>query len=201
MSPPKMRLAFSADFGIVWGGFVLLNGTFRAMPAAPALVHSAPDSRRYRASAHSCSRRHPYPSVQDDRSALRRPASRLLATRHTRPRNAWCSQNAASVAAMFARHGSLTINSGKPAVGRAAITASAQSFMTAFPTWSTMDRLEEQEARNGDVSLTLTGTNTGPGAGQARSHQWLRGMGHRPDGLIVTLVIIYEADYKRQLNG
>ena len=37
--------------------------------------------------------------------------------------SAWCSQNAASVAAFFAEGGSLQINDGKPAVGRAAITA------------------------------------------------------------------------------
>ena len=35
---------------------------------------------------------------------------------------AWCSNNAASVAAFFARDGSLTINGGTPAVGRVAIT-------------------------------------------------------------------------------
>jgi hypothetical protein len=46
---------------------------------------------------------------------------------------AWCSQNAASVAAFFADRGSLKINDGAPAVGRAAIAAAAQSFMTAFP--------------------------------------------------------------------
>ena len=33
---------------------------------------------------------------------------------------AWCSQNAASVAACFAESGSLTINDGAPAVSRAA---------------------------------------------------------------------------------
>jgi uncharacterized protein (TIGR02246 family) len=46
---------------------------------------------------------------------------------------AWCSQNAASVAGFFAPEGSLTINHGTPSVGRAAITAVAQSFMSAFP--------------------------------------------------------------------
>jgi uncharacterized protein (TIGR02246 family) len=46
---------------------------------------------------------------------------------------AWCSQNAAGVAGFFAPDGSLTINDGTPSVGREAITAAAQSFMTAFP--------------------------------------------------------------------
>ena len=53
-----------------------------------------------------------------------------FATRYTA---AWCSQDAASVAAFYAPDGSLTINAGAPAVGRAAITAAAQSFMSAFP--------------------------------------------------------------------
>lgn len=44
---------------------------------------------------------------------------------------AWCSQNAASVAAFFSEAGSLKINDGDPSVGRAAIIAAAQGFMTA----------------------------------------------------------------------
>jgi uncharacterized protein (TIGR02246 family) len=76
---------------------------------------------------------------------------------------AWCSQNAASVAAHFAPQGSLTINNGAPAVGRAAITVSAQSFMTAFPDMQVqMDKLVIE----GDSAIyhwTLTGTNTGQG--------------------------------------
>ena len=69
-------------------------------------------------------------------------ASRLrdFATRYT---GAWCSQDAASVASFFAENGSLTINRGTPAVGREAITASAQGFMTAFPDLMVrMDTLE-----------------------------------------------------------
>ena len=34
---------------------------------------------------------------------------------------AWCSQNPESVAAFFAENGSLSVNDGPPAVGRAAI--------------------------------------------------------------------------------
>lgn len=76
---------------------------------------------------------------------------------------AWCSQDAASVAAFYAEDGSLTINEGVPSVGRAAITASAQGFMTAFPDMIvTMDEVSV----DGDHAIyrwTLTGTNTGPG--------------------------------------
>lgn len=39
---------------------------------------------------------------------------------------AWCSQNAASVAAFFAEGGSLKVNDAAPALGRTAITAAAQ---------------------------------------------------------------------------
>ncbi|MGE0463135.1 MAG: nuclear transport factor 2 family protein [Vicinamibacterales bacterium] len=83
-----------------------------------------------------------------------------LGTRYTA---AWCSQDAASVAAFYAEDGSLTINEGGPSVGRAAITASAQGFMTAFPDMIvTMDEVSV----DGDHAIyrwTLTGTNTGPG--------------------------------------
>ena len=46
---------------------------------------------------------------------------------------AWCSMDPARVAAHYAVAGSLAINGGSPAVGRAAITATAQGFCTALP--------------------------------------------------------------------
>jgi len=76
---------------------------------------------------------------------------------------AWCSQDAARVAAFFAEDGSLTINGGAPAAGRSAIAASAQGFMTAFPDLVvSMDSIDVER----DIVLyrwTLVGTNTGPG--------------------------------------
>jgi len=76
---------------------------------------------------------------------------------------AWCSQDAARVAAFFAEGGSLTINGGAPAAGRAAIAASAQGFMTAFPDLVvSMDSIDV-ERDNVLYRWTLTGTNTGPG--------------------------------------
>ena len=76
---------------------------------------------------------------------------------------AWCSQDAASVAACFAEAGLLQINDGGPVVGRPAIAAAAQVFMTAFPDMVVvMDGLR----RVGDHlewHWTMTGTNTGPG--------------------------------------
>ena len=85
---------------------------------------------------------------------------REFATKYTA---AWCSQNAASVAAFFAEGGSLKINDGAPSVGRTAITAAAQGFMTAFPDMVvTMNGI----SLDGDHAVyrwTLTGTNSGPG--------------------------------------
>jgi uncharacterized protein (TIGR02246 family) len=77
--------------------------------------------------------------------------------------NAWCSQDPEKVAAFFAERGSIAINNGPPAVGRAAIAKEAQAFMTTFPDMIvTFDKLEPR----GDATAfhwTLTGTNTGPG--------------------------------------
>ena len=76
---------------------------------------------------------------------------------------AWCSQNAASVAAFFSPEGSLAINGGAPSVGRKAITQAAQEFMSAFPDMQVLlDNLVIQS--DGAVFYwTLLGTNTGPG--------------------------------------
>ncbi len=83
-----------------------------------------------------------------------------FATRYTA---AWCSQNPASVAAFFGEHGSLTINGGTPSVGRAAITAAAKGFMTAFPDMIvTMDDVTWSKDK-ATYRWTLTGTNTGSG--------------------------------------
>jgi predicted ester cyclase len=115
---------------------------------------------------------------------------------------AWCSQNAASVAAFFAENGSLTINDGAPAVGRTAITAAAQGFMTAFPDMVVaMDGVGVEGGR-AVYRWTLTGTNTGPGGtGKAVRvsgyEEWTFG----PDGLIAESRGHFdEAEYHRQLG-
>jgi hypothetical protein len=120
----------------------------------------------------------------------------------TRYTAAWCSQNASSVAAFFSEVGSLQINAAAPSVGRPAITAAAQGFMTAFPDMIVaMDGLERQ----GDHAIyrwTLTGTNTGPGG----SGNAVRISGHEEwrfgaDGLIADSTGHFdEADYSRQLS-
>jgi hypothetical protein len=115
---------------------------------------------------------------------------------------AWCSQNAANVAAHFSPEGSLTINHGTPAAGRTAITKAAQSFMTAFPDLRViMDNILIKGNR-AEYHWTLIGTNNGPG-----------GTGHRvrisgfevweigADGLIAESQGSFdEASYQRQLQ-
>src|SRR5207244_2378782 len=79
---------------------------------------------------------------------------------------AWCSQNPKSVAAFFAERGSISINNGPAAVGRAAIAKEAQVFMTTFPDMVvTLDDLKIGGRSSCDAAFhwTLTGTNTGPG--------------------------------------
>ena len=73
---------------------------------------------------------------------------RDLAQRYTA---AWCSQDAASVAAFYSQNGSLSINGGAPAMGRSAITEVAQGFMTAFPDL----RVLMDEANLGPASLLV----------------------------------------------
>lgn len=122
-----------------------------------------------------------------------------FATRYTA---AWCSQNAASVASHFAEDGSLKINDGTPAIGRAAITASAQGFMTAFPDMVVAMDSVSLEGNHAVYRWTLTGTNTGPGGtGKAVKfsgyEEWTIGI----DGLIKeSLGHFDEAEYKRQLQ-
>src|SRR5207249_1534069 len=77
--------------------------------------------------------------------------------------NAWCSQDPESVAAFFAERGSISINNGPPAVGRAAIAKEAEAFMTTFPDMVvTMDKVVHDEEGT-KFRWILTGTNTGPG--------------------------------------
>ena len=194
-----MRLKILGWVGIVWGGFVLINGTIRAMTAgssegpfgAGQLVVIGLGAFMLLAGIHTLRSKAP---------AVPRAASLPdFAARYTA---AWCSQNAASVAAFFARHGSLTINSGKPAVGRAAITAAAQGFMTAFP--DMVVRMDEVsvEGSHAIFRWIWTGTNTGPG-GTGKSvrmkgyEEWTLGT----DGLIAVSNGHYdEAEYQRQLQ-
>jgi hypothetical protein len=76
---------------------------------------------------------------------------------------AWFSQNPESVAAAIAGNGSLSVNYGPPAAGRAAIAEEARGFMRTFPDMIvTMDKVS-RDPDGTKFHWTLTGTNAGPG--------------------------------------
>jgi SnoaL-like protein len=115
---------------------------------------------------------------------------------------AWSSQNPTNLASFYAENGSLTVNGGAPAIGRPAITATAQGYMTAFPDMVVkMDSVSE-EGGHPVFHWTWTGTNTGPGGtGKAVRisgyEEWTLG----PHGLIVESKGHFdEAEYRRQLS-
>jgi len=116
---------------------------------------------------------------------------------------AWCSQNPEGVAAFFAERGSISINNGPPAVGRAAIAKEAEAFMTTFPDMVvTFDKLESRPDGTA-FHWTLTGTNTGPGGTRKKA----RISGYElwkinNDGLIGESKGHFNAgEYERQLKG
>jgi len=115
---------------------------------------------------------------------------------------AWCSQDARSVASFFSEQGSLSVNGAPPAVGRSAIADVAREFMAAFPDLTvTVD-----DVISGDLESifrwTLTGTNTGPGGTGRRVRisgfeEWRFGS----DGLIAQSKGHFDAvDYARQIE-
>ena len=116
---------------------------------------------------------------------------------------AWCSQNLESVAAFFAENGSLSVNDGPPAVGRAAIAEVARGFMRTFPDMVvTMDDVSHLSDET-KFHWTLTGTNTGPGG----TGNKVRISGYElwkidNDGLIAESKGHFDiAEYERQLKG
>jgi hypothetical protein len=122
-----------------------------------------------------------------------------LATRYTA---AWCSHSASSVATFYSESGSLAINDGAPAVGRQAVEAAAQSFMTAYPDLVVkFDRLEPKGNRV-LYHWTFTGTNSGPGG--TGNHVRISGYEDwkiGPDGLIADSKGHYDAqEWDRQVK-
>ena len=115
---------------------------------------------------------------------------------------AWSSQRAENVAMFFAREGSLALNEGEPAVGRAAISVMAQEFMTAFPDLNVeCDRM----AYVGDELRwywTMRGTNTGPGGtGNAIAISGFEALVLDSNSMIVAAHGHFdEAAYQRQLD-
>lgn len=115
---------------------------------------------------------------------------------------AWCSQDAASVAAFYAADGSLSVNDGAPAVGRSAIAGVAQSFMSAFPDLRVILNEVTTQGDRARYHWTLSGTNTGPG-GTGRTVR-IRGFEiwrFGDDGLIASSQGHFDsAEYRRQLE-
>jgi steroid delta-isomerase-like uncharacterized protein len=115
---------------------------------------------------------------------------------------AWCSRDAASVAAFFSSEGSLCINDGAPAAGRNAIAEAAEAYMSAFPDLHLcMDDVLVQEER-AVYHWTFTGANTGPGGtGQRVRFSGFEVWKIGDDGLIAESQGHYDsADYLRQLG-
>ncbi len=115
---------------------------------------------------------------------------------------AWCSQKPESVAASYAKDGSLSVNGGPPAVGRAAIAEVAQGFMRDFPDMEvTMDKVA-RATHGTEFHWTLRGTNTGPGG----TGQHVRISGYEEwqlsqEGLIANSKGHFDrAEYERQLQ-
>ena len=118
--------------------------------------------------------------------------------------DAWNAHDAAASAACYAADGSLTINGGEPAEGRAAVQAVMQGFHDAFPdAVLTMDAV--QGAGDRAVFLwTYSGTNTGPGGtgNRVRFSGW-EAWTLSPSGLVQRSLGNFDEDeYEHQLaNG
>ncbi len=126
-----------------------------------------------------------------------------LTTFAERYAEAWCSQNPESVAAFYAKNGSLSVNDGPPAVGRAAIAEVVRGFMRTFPDMVvTMDDVSHLSDET-KFHWTLTGTSTGPGGTGKR----VRISGYElwkidNDGLVAESKGHFDsAEYERQLKG
>jgi predicted ester cyclase len=115
---------------------------------------------------------------------------------------AWCSHNPERVAGFFGENGSLSVNAGPPAVGRAAIAEIARGFMHDLPDMIvTMDDVK-RGSDGTKFHWTLTGTNAGLGGTGKR----VRISGYElwkidNDGLIAGSKGHFDAaEYERQLK-
>jgi hypothetical protein len=130
---------------------------------------------------------------------MRRPELTDFGTRYAA---AWSSQDPDRLAAFYSEDGSLQVNAGAPAVGRAAIRATAEAFMTAFPDMLVRMDLMTEAGKTVRFHWIWTGTNTGPGGtGNAVCltgyEEWTFG----PDGLLShSLGRFNEVEYQRQLK-
>jgi len=120
----------------------------------------------------------------------------------TRYAAAWSSQNPVEFASFYDENGSLTVN-GASSVGRAAITATARAYMSAFPDMVVKLDSLRQENDQTIFHWTWTGTNTGPGGTGKAVHlsgyeRWTMGA----NNLIAKSDGHFDNDeYQRQLKG
>jgi uncharacterized protein (TIGR02246 family) len=143
----------------------------------------------------------------DREEALRKRRPGLTHTRLTdfaaRYTAAWCSHEPQRVAEFFAVDGSLTINRGAPAIGRAAIATAAEGFMTAFPDLIVVMNGLAVSGPTVYYHWTLTGTNTGAGGtGRPVRISGYEEWSFDRDGRIArSLGYFDEAAYRAQLEG
>ncbi|MGA7304297.1 MAG: nuclear transport factor 2 family protein, partial [Rhodothermales bacterium] len=121
----------------------------------------------------------------------------------TRYAAAWSSRHSEEFASFYSKNGTLVVNDGTPSVGREAIAATAESYMTAFPDMVVrMDSVVPTDS-GATFHWTWTGTNTGPG-GTGRSVR-LNGFEvwtFDADGLIsLSDGHFDQAEYERQMSG
>lgn len=129
-------------------------------------------------------------------------SSRLTAMA-TRYAAAWSSQDPQRLALFYAKNGTLVVNAGTPAIGRAAIARKAREFMTAFPDMVvTMDSVS-LDGNRATFHWTWTGTNSGPGGtGRAVDMRGYEEWTLAANGLILESRGHYdEAEYQRQIGG
>jgi hypothetical protein len=116
---------------------------------------------------------------------------------------AWCSHDGARVAECYTSTGSLQVNDGAPAVGRAAIAGVASQFITELPDLVVLMDGVSEESDGVHYRWTLLGINGGPGGTGAT----LRINGYEvwkfgEDGLIAASHGHFDADeYQRQLSA
>jgi steroid delta-isomerase-like uncharacterized protein len=123
-----------------------------------------------------------------------------LATRYAA---AWSSQDPARLASFYSEQGSLKVNSGAPSVGRAAIAATAEGYMTAFPDMVVEMDSVRREGASAVFRWTWTGTNSGPGGtGNAVRISGYEEWTLDAHGLIAeSLGHFDETEYQRQLHA
>ena len=115
---------------------------------------------------------------------------------------AWSGIRPEFVAMYFAENGSLQVNDGKPAIGRAEITKVAEGFMTKFPDMIVNYDSLAQKATGIEFHWTLTGTDSDPaGKGNKVNVSGLEVWQMSEDNLIQESKGSFPSDdYNRQLE-